>query len=373
MQVLFRALDRMNDSLREEIDAAVLDVMHGGKFILGEHVALFEICLAAYLGRNYAVGTGCGTDSLRLALQAAGVGPGKAVLAPAFTLTASVSGIRQLGATPRFLDIDSRTYNVSPEALWSYLEQASDNRPVVLIVVHLYGQSADMDPILDICNHYGVTVIEDCCQSIGALYPSRHGMVKVGKMGLMSCFSFFPTKPLGGMGDGGAVVTDDPDLAAHLRKLRQHGWDVKNAKYVNHDLGSNSRLDAIQAAVLRAKLPHLDGWVLETQRIAEGYDEHLHAQVTVPAIPFGRKSHAYHLYTVRVRNRDLLKCDLKNAGVASDAYFPITMVDQPVFSSYRRDVPHAVLAAQEVLSLPIYPGMTPEEQKHVVDTVNANV
>jgi dTDP-4-amino-4,6-dideoxygalactose transaminase len=361
----------MNDPLQEEIDAAILEVVHSGKFILGDYVMKFEDELRDYLGREYAVGTSCGTDSLYLALQAAGVGKGDTVMAPAFTLTASVSGITRLGASPVFLDVDTESYTLDPKVLWRYLERAQ-NTPKALIVVHLYGQSADMDPIMDICNHFNVAVIEDCCEALSALYPSRHGTVKVGKMGLMSCFSFFPTKPLGGMGDGGAIVTDDPDLDLRLRQLRQHGWDMSD-KYVNREVGINSRLDAIQAAVLSVKLPYVDRWTGDVQRLAKCYDENL--SVGVPFTPYGFKSHCYHLYTIRVTDPGLLKCDLKRAGIASDVYFPVTMPRQPAFvdSGFNRYAPMSDALTKEILSIPLFYGMTAEEQKYVIDKVNEHV
>lgn len=374
MQVPFRDLSRVNGPIQEEVDAAVLELIHSNKFILGEPVAAFEKDLAAYLGRAHAVGTACGTDSIQLALQAAGVGSGDRVMAPTFTLNATVEGIHWLGATPVFLDIDEDTFNVDPEEVWKYLEGTTPlTRPKALIVVHLYGQSADMDPILDICRHYGVKVIEDCCQALSASYPSRHGTMKVGKMGLMSCFSFFPTKPLGAYGDAGAIVTDDPELDAHLRKLRQHGWDMKE-KYVNYDIGLNSRMDAIQAVVLKTKLPYLDDWTFQVRRIAAGYNEYLH--VDTPRTPYGEESHTYHLYTIRVKDPVELKARLTEAGVASDFYFPVLMTDQPAFRQYLRNGPSVPVAKHvggEILSIPIYPGLTSEEQKYVIDSVNANV
>ncbi len=210
MQVPLRDLSRINGPIQEEIDEAVQDVMRSGKFILGDTVERFESELATYLGASHAIGTGCCTDSLYLALQTLGVEAGDYVMVPAFTLTPSVSGIVRLGAKPIFLDIDSYTYTIDPESLWRTLENCNQ-KPKALIVVHLYGQSADMDPIVDICKHFDVPIIEDCAQALGGVYQSRHGPRKTGTMGAMACFSFFPTKPLGGMGDGGAVVTDDPE------------------------------------------------------------------------------------------------------------------------------------------------------------------
>lgn len=369
MKVPFRDLSRINGPLQDEIDAAVQKVMHSGKFILGDTVEAFENDLAAYLGRREAIGVGCATDALYLALQAAGVGKDAHVMVPSFTLTPSVSGIIRHGAIPIFLDISEDTYNVDPDYLWNYLENCN-KRPKALIVVHLYGQSADMDPIMDICNHFGVTVIEDCAQALGGVYPSRFGSRKTGTMGVMSCFSFFPTKPLGGMGDGGAIVTDDPNLSIMLRKLRQHGWDQKQ-KYVNHELGINSRLDAIQAAILRVKLPHLDEWIKDLQDIAEIYDDELH--IDTPEIPFGRQAHAYHLYTIKTPVWEALKNSLSYEGITSDKYFPLSMNNQPVFRSYSRNNSNTWNAVNSVLSLPIFPGMTQEEQHYVIDQVNKYV
>jgi len=280
----------------------------------------------------------------------------------------SVSGIQRLGAQPVFLDIDPDTFNIDPESLWRTLEKA-ETKPKALIVVHLYGQSADLDPILEICKHFNVTVIEDCAQALGALYPCRFGRRRVGTFGLCSCFSFFPTKPLGGMGDGGAIATDDPKIAARLRQLRQHGWNPKE-KYVNRVAGINSRLDAVQAAVLDVKLPRLDSWVADVMARAMIYDKHL--KVKTPAIPLGRYAHCYHLYTVRVDNRDALLHKLRGLGIGADIYFPTVMHYQTIFNCGYR-LPVAEQAVREVLSLPIFPGMTDEEQEYVIEGVNSNV
>jgi len=368
MRVPFRDLSRQNDPLREEIDAAVGEVISRGSFILGSAVLSFEEDLANYLGRDHVIGTGNATDALYLALQAAGVRAGDTVLTSTFTIMPSISGIYRLGATPKFLDIDPHTYNIDPENLWKALEQA-EVKPKALIVVHLYGQSADMDLITAICNHFGVIVIEDCAQALGAVYTSKFGPRKVGSMGKLSCFSFFPTKPLGGMGDGGAVATDSPQLAEQLRQLRQHGWG-SDEKYTNYTVGINSRLDSIQAAILRVKLPRLDEWTSEVQRRAAIYDSQL-AAVT-PQLSFGRESHSYHLYTIQVDDREALSSTLREAGVGNGVYYPKLMHGQPIVKSCT-SLPCAEQAVWHILSLPLFPGMTDLEQEYVIEKLNENV
>jgi dTDP-4-amino-4,6-dideoxygalactose transaminase len=297
------------------------------------------------------------------------VGPNDEVLTSDLTLAPSISGAIRLGAKPVFIDIDPLTYTIDPSALWYYLE--GNPRPKALVVVHLYGQSANMDLICDICDHFNVAVIEDCAQSLGAVYPSRKGTYKVGKAGKLSCFSFFPTKPLGGMGDGGAIATDDAELAEKLRALRNHGWE-SGKKYDNQIVGINSRLDAIQAAILRVKLPHLDYRIKQVQDMAAVYDDQLNG-VHTPQVPFGRTSHSYHLYTIATScRRNEIRDALTQAGIETGIYFPLPMHRQFAFQHYKANAPKASRACSGMLNLPIFPGLTEEDQTYVIERVNAN-
>lgn len=362
-------LTRQYRAIKEEIDQAIQRVVESGRFILGPEVETFEQEIAAYLGAKHAIGVASGTDALYLALKALGVGPGYGVLVPSFTFFATAGVVVNVGATPIFADIDPETYNISTEDVKRIL---SGSRVTIkaIIPVHLYGQPADMDEIMTLAEDYDLYVIEDAAQAIGAEYRGR----KVGTIGHIGCFSFFPTKNLGAYGDGGLVVTNDAELAEKVRMLRMHG---SKPKYYHHMVGTNSRLDALQAAILRAKLPHLEEWTAARRRIADRYDELL---ADIPGIerPYRApdRSHIFHQYTIRVLDgkRDTLQRFLREKGVETQVYYPLPLHLQPCFRDlgYKEgDFPESERASREVLSLPLFPELTEEEQNYVVEAIRS--
>ena len=361
-------LRRQYHSIKAEIDAAIQRVLESGRFILGQEVEAFEEELARYLGVKHAIGVASGTDALWLSLKAVGVGPGDRVITSPFTFFATAGAIVNVGARPLFADIEPRTYNLDPERLAAApgkeLKQCK-----AIIPVHLYGQMADMDPIMELARKYGLTVIEDAAQAIGAEYNGR----KAGTIGDLGIFSFFPTKNLGAYGDGGMVVTNDEALADRVRLLRVHG---SRPKYYHQIVGTNSRLDALQAAILRAKLPHLDRWSQARQRWAERYNQLLRELQLTLELPYPRPTatHIYHQYTIRVKDgrRDGLRAHLKERGIGTEVYYPLPLHLQRCFAGlgYKEgEFPEAERASKEVLSLPIFPELTEEEVHQVVGAI----
>jgi dTDP-4-amino-4,6-dideoxygalactose transaminase len=353
--------------IRDEIRAAMDEVLDSQHFILGPQVQAFEQEMAAYCGTKHAVGVASGTDALILALHAAGAGPGHEVIVPTFSYIATADTASLLGAKPVFVDILPDTFNLDP----AQVEARITSRTKAIVPVHLYGQPADMDPILEVARRRGVMVIEDTAQAIGAKYKGR----MAASMGDMGCISFFPSKNLGGYGDGGMVVTNSGDLAARLRSLRGHG--TKTHKYKSEEQGWNSRLDEIQAAILRVKLRHLDAWKRGRQQNAARYDQLLSAiaGVTPPRVaPWAE--HVYHQYTIRLRDRDRVQKALADQGVPSTVYYPVPMHLQGMFKSLGQgpgSLPHAERAADEVLSLPIYPELTAPQIERVAGALAAAV
>jgi dTDP-4-amino-4,6-dideoxygalactose transaminase len=354
-------------SLRGEIREALDAVLESQHFILGPQVAALEQEVARYCGRKFGVGVASGTDALLLALRAAGVEPGDEVVVPAFSYVATADVVSLLGATPMFADIDARTFNLDP----AQVEGKITPRTKAIVAVHLYGQPAEMDPILEIGRKRGVKVIEDNAQAIGAMYRGR----RTASMGDLGCLSFFPSKNLGGYGDGGMIVTDSEDVARRLRSLRAHG--TTKHKYVSDEQGWNSRLDEIQAAILRVKLRHLDFWAAARRENAARYNARLGSipGVTVPWTP-AWVEHVYHQYTIRVLQRERVQKFLADRGIASTVYYPLPLHLQPMFAQLggaRGSLPAAERAAEEVLSLPIYPELTAEQIERVADGVTAAV
>jgi dTDP-4-amino-4,6-dideoxygalactose transaminase len=348
-------------SIREEIDQAIEDVLESGTFILGPQVAAFEREIAAYLGVNHAVGVASGTDALLLTLRGYGIGPGDEVIVPAYTFFATAEVVSQLGATPVFVDIDPRTYCLDV----SQLEAKITPRTKAIIPVHLYGHPADMGPIRELAKREGVTVIEDNAQALGAEYQGR----KTGSLGDAACLSFFPSKNLGGYGDGGMIVTDDPVLAETVRKLRTHGWQ---RKYYPEMIGYNSRLDELQAAMLRVKLRHLDAWNKRRREIAERYRALLaDSGVTLPwEAPYAK--HIYHLYIIRVKERKATQEHLKSLGIASGMYYPLPLHELDPYQHLGYSAgffPEAERAARETLAIPLYPEMTEDQIEAVASAV----
>lgn len=365
MRVPLLDLQAQYRSIREEVREAVGRVLDSQRFILGPEVEALEAEVCARLGAKHAVGVCSGSDALVLSLMALGVGPGDVVLTTPFTFFATAGAISLVGARPAFVDIDPATFNLDPDRLAEALERL---RPRAVIPVHLFGQCAEMDPILEACRGRGVRVVEDAAQAFGARYRGR----AAGTMGDVGCFSFFPSKVLGGYGDGGMVVTDDPDLAAELRLLRVHG---SPQRYVHVRVGRNARLDEIQAAVLRVKLRHLEGWLAARRQVAQRYRQLFREagleEVGLPA-ELPHAEHVYHQFVIRVPRRDQLREHLRSRGVDTQVYYPLPLHLQPCYVGlgYRAgDFPEAERAAREVLALPIYPELSPPMQEHVVKAI----
>lgn len=370
MKIPVLDLTRQYNAIRKEIDAAVARVLSSGRFILGSEVEAFEQEIAEYLGVRHAIGVASGTDALLLSLRALGIGPGDAVVVPSFTFFATAGAVHNVGATPVFVDVDPHTLNIDPRKVEERL--ATDltlrAKTKAIIPVHLYGQMADMDEIVALAEKFGLYAIEDAAQAIGAEYKGR----KAGSVGHLGCFSFFPTKNLGAYGDGGMVVTNDDDLAERVRMLRVHG---AKPKYYHHLVGYNSRLDALQAAILRAKLPHLAEWTKARQRIAARYDELLR-DIEGIKLPHRapNRTQIFHQYTVRVPGgkRDALRAYLAERGIGTEVYYPLPLHLQPCFRhlGYREgDLPESERASREVLSFPMFPELTDEELEYVAGAI----
>jgi dTDP-4-amino-4,6-dideoxygalactose transaminase len=367
MQVPLFDLKSQFAPIRDEVRAAVDRVFESQGFVLSEEVSSLEEEVAAYCQTKYAIGCASGSDALILALMSLGIRPGDEVITSPFTFFATGSAITRFGARPVFVDIDPRTYNIDP----ALAAKAVTDKTRAIVPVHIYGQCAAMDALLDLGNSAAVPVIEDAAQAIGAKDRGR----RAGSMGTIGCFSFYPSKNLGGAGDGGMIVTNDPDHAGRLRMLRVHG---EEKKYYHRCIGINSRLDSLQAAVLRVKLPHLDEWIAGRQHRARRY-ESMFAEAGLAEFiepPYVRvdASHVFHLFVIRVRDerRDALLDHLKNAGIGSGVYYPVPLHLQECFSylGYKRgDFPIAEAASAETLALPVYPELTDEQQDYVVEAL----
>ena len=360
-------------SLEDELKGAVLEVIDDTRYIMGGQVAELEVAIAAYVGAAHGIGVSSGTDALLAALMALDVGPDDIVLTTPYSFFATAGVIARLNATPAFVDIDPVTYNLCPDALATYLEKEASSRGRIkaILPVHLYGQCADMDGLLEVADRYDIPIVEDAAQAIGANYPSKNGARKAGALGAMGCFSFFPSKNLGGMGDGGMVVTDDGKLADRLRKLRNHG---AHPKYIHALLGGNFRLDTIQAAVLLVKLRHLDAWHRMRQENAAYYDEHLTLEtIRKPTIAYTRADHIYNQYVISVPDRrDKLRQHLHDNDIGNEVYYPVPFHLQPCFDylGYKKgDFPNSEFAAEHTIALPIYPELTSPMQDHVIETI----
>jgi dTDP-4-amino-4,6-dideoxygalactose transaminase len=348
--------------MKDEINEAVARVLESGWFILGREVEAFEEEFAAYCGLSHGIGVGSGTEALHLALLACGIGPGDEVITVSHTAVSTVVAIELTGARPVFVDIDPVSYTINP----TQLESRITARTRAVVPVHLYGQAADLDPILEIAQRNGLTVVEDCAQAHGAEYKGR----PVGSLSRIACFSFYPTKNLGAYGDGGMVVTDDGALAHKLRLLRQYGWEKR---YVSSLRGLNSRLDELQAAILRVKLGHLDAWNEARRARAQLYDELLAGSGVVTPTEKNYGRHVYHLYVVRCPHRafrDELKSYLAEHGVGTAIHYPVPIHLQEAYRDlgYRRgDFPVTEACADEILSLPMYPELQEDEVRETSD------
>lgn len=347
-------------ALKPEMDAAIAKVLESGIFIMGPNVEALEEELATYLGVQHAISLNSGTDALHLALRALNIGPGDEVITSPFTFVATTEAIGIVGATPVFVDIDLATFNINPRLI----EAAITTRTKAILPIHLYGLPADMAAIKLIADKRGLAIVEDCAQAIGAQIGGR----KVGTIGDVSCFSFFPSKNLGAYGDGGLVTTNDAALADRLKTLRIHGG---RQKYYHDELGINSRLDELQAAILRVKLPHLDAWIAARGHAAKRYTSAFSRDdgIRTPVEPQGC-SHVYHQYTIRVTGRDDVRQKLLTAGVQTMVYYPVPLHLQKVHSkTAAKNFPASELAAEEVLSLPMYPELSSAAQEEVIAKV----
>jgi dTDP-4-amino-4,6-dideoxygalactose transaminase len=368
--------------IRAEVMPVIDQVCAGQHFILGEHVRALEGELAAYCKASEGIGVSSGTDALLLALMALGIGAGDEVITSPFTFFATAGTIARTGARPVFCDIEPDSFNLSPKAVHDFIDDhcvVKNGRLIhrstggcirALMPVHLYGQSADMDPLMDIARHYGLKVIEDAAQAIGSEYK---GGLRAGTIGDIGCFSFFPSKNLGAFGDAGLCTTNDPELAETLRVMRVHGGQPK---YFHAVIGGNFRIDELQAAVLRVKLKYLDGWTQGRQRNAAYYDAAFAAaglgqKLRTPPVAAGYR-HIFNQYVPRVERRDALKQHLAQCGIGTEIYYPLPLHLQKCFAYLNHragDFPQSELAAEQTLALPIYPELTEEQLAHVVASV----
>jgi len=361
-------------SIEGEIKSALDEVFQFQQFIMGSQVQVLEETIAHYCRTRYAMGVASGSDALLLSLMALGIRSGDEVLLPSFTFFATAGSISRLGAVPVFVDIDPETYNIDP----SKIEKKITSKTKAILPVHLFGQCADMDPLLKISKEKNLFIIEDAAQALGAEYKPTAASEgrQAGQMGDFACFSFYPTKNLGAFGDAGMVVTHNPGLAEKVRLLRVHG---SQPKYFHKTIGINSRLDTIQAAILLVKFKYLEKWTTERQKKAKRYQllfQDLSSSVDgfkLPAVQYQNR-HIFHQYVIRVPERDRLKEFLTEGGIGTDIYYPVPLHLQECYSflKYRRgDLPNSEKASGEVLALPIYPELTEDQQTLVVERIRA--
>jgi len=371
MNVPLLDLNAQLKTIEKDVKATVNEVIDSTRYIMGPKVEKLETKIAEYTGATYATGVSSGTDALLIALMALDIKPGDIVITTPFSFFATAGVVARLNAIPVLVDIDPDTYNLSPDALqhWFGANKEKIGKVKAIIPVHLYGQCADMDPILEIAGKYSTPVIEDAAQAIGARYPAKTGTKKAGSMGAIGCFSFFPSKNLGAMGDGGMVVTDDADIDEKLKKLRNHG---ANPKYYHALIGGNFRLDPIQAAILLVKLPHLDKWHSMRQKNAAYYDENLNVKgIKKPVIAYKREFHIYNQYVISVmEQRDDLRKFLTENNIGTEIYYPVPFHEQECFRylGYKSgDFPNSEYAATHTIALPIYPELTTEMRDYVIE------
>jgi dTDP-4-amino-4,6-dideoxygalactose transaminase len=351
-------------SHREEIDAAVRRVMEGGVYILGDEVERLEQEFATYIGVRYGVGVASGTDAIECALRVLGVGPGDEVVTVSHTPAATISGIERCGAIPVLVDIDPRSFNIDPDRVEDALI-ARGPRVKAVLAVHLYGNPADMPRLLEVARHYGKRVVEDCAQAHGAAIGQR----RVGAWGDLATFSFYPTKNLGALGDAGMVLLSDPDLRDRLMAFRQYGWRNRD---MSETAGINSRLDELQAAVLRIKLRRLDGENVRRRTLAAVYDESLSSAGFATPVVRPATTHVYHQYVIRSASRDALRGALQDQRIQTAVHYPTPVHRQPAYQGrlpISGDLRVTEAAAREVVSLPMYPGLPLEAARRVSDCI----
>ena len=354
------------ERIKPEIDTAIQSVLDETAFIKGRHVKAFTQSFAEYLGVKHVIGCANGTDALQLALMALDLKPGDEVITTSFTFVATIEVICLLGLKPVFVDVSPESFNIDP----SKLREVITERSRCIIPVHLFGQSADMDPIMDIAQEYGLKVVEDTAQAVSATYDTRSGTRTCGTMGDVGTFSFFPSKNLGCYGDGGAVCTNDDALAEKINLFANHG---SKRKYYYDEIGINSRLDGIQAAILSVKLKHLDDYNLARIKAAERYDQLLQdvSQVTLPARKSGR-DHMFHQYTIKVKNRDVVKEALSSQAIPTGVYYPAPLHTQPIYAPLHpadRPLPVTEELCETVLSLPMHTELDWDTQHHIVEAL----
>ena len=368
MKVPLLDLRRQYGTIKQEIDGAISEVVESQGFKLGPKVAEFEGLIAEYCGTKRAVGVASGSDALLLALMACGVGRDDEVITTPYTFFATGGAIARLGAVPVFVDIDPATYNIDP----SGIEAAITKRTKAVMPVHLYGQCADMDPIVEVAGKHGIVVIEDAAQAIGSEYKGR----RAGSLGDIGCFSFFPSKNLGGYGDGGMITTNDDAVADLLVSLREHGQTLKDGgetkQYHHWTIGVNSRLDALQAAILTVKFRQLDVWSDGRARNADYYSGRFAGSAVTPPHREEWNRHIYNQYIIRVAERDGLLAHLRGEGIGCALYYPVPLHLQECFASLGRgegDLPESEKAARETLSIPVFALLTEDERDHVAATI----
>jgi dTDP-4-amino-4,6-dideoxygalactose transaminase len=355
-------LSQQFEQIGAEINQAALQVLASGRYIGGQFVETFEQQLAAYVGTTECVACNSGTDALYMAIRAIGIQAGDEVITTPFTFIATAETVSAAGGTPIFVDIDPVTYNLD----LAQVEAAITPKTKAIVPVHLFGHPVDMTELMAIANRHNLIVIEDCAQSSGTQWQGR----QVGSIGHVGCFSFYPTKNLGACGDGGAMTTNDPAIAKRMRVLRDHG---RTDVYYHEEFGLNSRLDGIQAAILSVKLPYLDQWIEKRRSIATRYQELLGGLEGI-VLPKSTEGCTWNQYTIRVKgNRDKFREDLRSNGVICNVYYPLPLHLQPIYRSgyHEGQFPHAEQAANEVLSLPMFPELSPEQQKDVAIAVKA--
>jgi dTDP-4-amino-4,6-dideoxygalactose transaminase len=389
MHVPLLDLSQQYSALAEPMRAEIDEVLATQNFILGPKVEAFEKAIAEYCHSPHAIGVSSGTDALLAGFMAMGLGPGDAVITSDYSFFATGGCVARVGATPVFIDVDPLTLNVSPTGLEQYLRACSRDKDGSLrnsngeniraiVPVHLYGLCCDMNAIMRIAEEFRLAVIEDAAQALGAEFPFRNGGAKAGTMGEMGTFSFYPSKNLGAAGDAGMIICRDEAFCRRLRHCRQHGMEPR---YYHHFIGGNFRLDEIQAAILGVKLPHLDDWSAARRRVADNYRAEfarakLTAQVTLPVEPYRESGlenhHIYHQFVIRTEQRDGLREHLTRKNVGTAIYYPLALHEQECFRylGYKAgDFPEAERAARETLALPIYPELSTEAQRYVVDCI----
>lgn len=361
VMIPFVDLKAQHDSIRKELFDTITQIIDTSSFIMGPAIKDLERDFAEFCGCKHAIGCSSGTSALNLALWALDIGPGDEVITIPHTFIATTEAISVRGAKPVFVDIDPATYTMDT----SKLEAAITPATKAIIAVHLYGHPTDMDPLLEIARKHNLKVVEDCAQAHGAEYKGR----RVGSLGDIGCFSFFPGKNMGAMGDAGAITTNDDDLATLVNKLRNHG---RLGKYEHEMVGYNERLDTLQAAILNVKLPHLNDWNTLRRKHADEYREALaDADIELPTVASGC-THVYHLFVIRHPNRDGLQKFLKEKGIATGVHYPLPLHMQPAYQDlgYKvGDFPETEKAANEILSLPMFPEMTAEQIKEIADAI----